>query len=221
MAELIAALPCLDPDVDGAQRIERIRALEELKAAVAAAQAVETVALLAARRAAAAAPVKAADVERDVAAQIGLARRISPARARRELDWALVLTADLPATFAALQGGRISEWHAQLVARETAWLSPRDRRGVDAGLAPRLGSFGAARLEAEARRLAYRADPVGFLARIRGAEADRSVSCRPAPVAMARLSALAPVAAGVAGYASLAAMPRRCAPPVTRARGLS
>jgi hypothetical protein len=59
-------------------------------------------------------------------------------------------------------------------------------------------------VERETRKLGYRLDPSGYLARTRGAESDRRVSLRPAPDAMARLTALLPAAQGVAAYAALA-----------------
>jgi hypothetical protein len=59
------------------------------------------------------------------------------------------------------------------------------------------------RLEAEARKLAYRLDPASVVARIRNAEKDRCVTSRPAPDAMAYLSALLPAAKAVACYAAL------------------
>jgi hypothetical protein len=204
LAQLCAALGRLDPDVDDAVRIDRIRLLEELKSAAAAAQAKETAAFAASQRAAQAAAGLPADrIGRGIAAQVGLARRVSPFHARRYTGWAGILTSELPHTFAALQAGRVSEWRAMLVARETAWLSREDRAAVDAALAPRLAALGDRRVEAEAKRLAYRLDPTGYLARIRGAEADRRVGLRPAPEAMARLTGLLPVAQGVAAYSAL------------------
>ena len=74
---------------------------------------------------------------------------------------------------------------------------------VDAGLAGRLGSLGDRQVEAEAKRIAYELDPEGFVNRSRAAERDRRVTLRPAPDTMARLTALLPVAQGVAAYAAL------------------
>ena len=137
-------------------------------------------------------------VGRGVAGQVGLARRVSPWQAQRYTGWATVLSTELPATFAALQAGQVTEWRAMLVARETIFLS-RDHRGlVDAALAPQFESFGDRQLAAEARKLAYRLDPEGFVARTKAAEADRHVTLRPAPDAMTRFTALLPVAQGVA-----------------------
>jgi hypothetical protein len=51
--------------------------------------------------------------------------------ALRYVRFARLLTAQLPGTFAAPAAGRISEWRASPVTRETAWLSPADRAAVD------------------------------------------------------------------------------------------
>ena len=201
---MVGGLSHLDAGVDDAERVDQIRLLEELKAAAAAAQARVTVAFTASQKAAhRAGGVPEQQVGRGVASQVALAKRESPARARRYVGWAGILVAELPCTFRALRDGRITEWRAQLVARETAWLSREHRAEVDAALAPELESWGDRQVEAEAKKAAYRLDPHGYLARIRGAEADRRVSLRPAPDTMSRLSGLLPVAQGVAVYAAL------------------
>ncbi len=78
-----------------------------------------------------------------------------------------------------------------------------DRGQVDAELADRLPELGDLQTELQARAIAYRLDPAAFMARVRGAVADRRVTCRPAPDTMARLSGLLPAALGVAAYAAL------------------
>ena len=202
--ELIAALGSLAPALDDHDRIERVRLFEELKAIAAAAMAVETRDFDRSQRTQQAVDgVPTNQQGRGIAAQIGLARRISPWAAQRWLGWANILSTELPETFALLRSGRITEWRATLVARETLFLSREDRARVDAELAPHLEGWGDRRIEAETKRAAYRLDPHGYLARVRGAEKDRRVTLRPAPDAMARLSALVPVAQGVAAYRSL------------------
>ena len=79
----------------------------------------------------------------------------------------------------------------------------RHREDVDRELALHLEGWGDRRVEAEARKAAYRADPAGLVERRRRAEADRHVAIRPAPDVMVRLTALLPVAQGVACYAAL------------------
>jgi hypothetical protein len=204
LAEMLRTLGRLDPDVADAVRIDRIRLLEELKSAAAAAQAAETAAFADSQRDAQVAVGGKPDaIARSVAGQVGLARRVSAFHARRYVGWATILTRELPHTFRALAHGRVSEWRAIIVARETAWLSRDHRAVVDAQLAARLDTLGDRQVEAEAKKLAYRLDPHGAAAKIRGAESDRRVSLRPAPEAMARLTALLPVAQGVAAYAAL------------------
>jgi hypothetical protein len=86
---------------------------------------------------------------------------------------------------------------------ETVFLSREHRAVVDAELAPRLESLGDRRVEAASKKIAYRLDPAGFVARSQASVSDRCVSLRPAPDAMARLTALVPVAQGVACYKAL------------------
>lgn len=190
-----------------AERIDLLRALEELKGAAAAAQAKVTVAFDASQRQAQrGAGVSERRVGRGVAAQVALARRESPHRGTRHLGLAHALVGELPHTLAALESGETSEWRATLVARETACLSREDRRAVDAGLAARtggIGSLGDAALVAEARRIGYRLDPHAVADRAARAHADRRVTLRPAPDTMAVLSGLLPATQGVAVYAAL------------------
>jgi hypothetical protein len=204
VSAFVAALGSLDPDVDDAERIDQLRLLEELKSAAAAAQAKVATAFVASQKAAqAAAGVPARRVGRGVAAQVGLARRESPARAQQYVGWATVLTTELPHTFRELQAGRITEWRAKIVARETIWLDRADRLRIDEELAPLLESLGDRKVEAAVRKRAYELDPHGFMARITKAENDRRVTLRPAPDTMSFLSGLLPVAQGVAVYAAL------------------
>lgn len=201
---VLHGLPGLADARDDAERVDRLRLFEELKAALAAAQALEAVALDEARRAEhAAAAVPRSRQGAGVAGEVALAMRMSPYRAQRWLGWAKIMTSELPATFAALQAGRTTEWRTMLVARETAVLSRRHRAAVDRELAPRLEAWGDRRTADEARKAGYRLDPASSVARASNAVADRGVSIRPAPDTMCRLSALLPVDQGVAAFATL------------------
>ena len=188
-------------------RIDLLRSLEELTCAAAAAQAVVTADFDESQRAEQASRgVPAARQGRGVAAQIALARRESPHRGQQHLGLAKVLRDELPHTMAAFAAGRITEWKATLVARETACLGLADRREVDArlaGNAERIEAMGDGELVAEARRHAYELDAESVVQRRRRAEADRRVTLRPAPDVMSQLSACLPVKAGVAVYAVL------------------
>ena len=190
-----------DPD-----RIDLIRALEELKCSAEAAQAVLTAAFdRSQRESEARAGVPAERRGRAVAAQVALARRESPHRGRQHVGLAVVLD-ELPHTKAAFRAGGITEWRAMLLARETACLSREDRAEVDrrvAGDPDVLEGMGDGELVGRARELAYELDPVSFVERRRRAEADRRVSLRPAPDVMSQLSTLLPVKDGVAVWAVL------------------
>ncbi len=203
----IEQLGRLDRDIDDAARVERLRVLEELKAAAAAAQAVCAADFDASQRRAAMALGEPAErAGRGVGAQVGLARRESAHRGNRQLGLAKALVSELPCTLAAMADGWVSEWRATLIARETACLDPDTRREVDAelaGCAERLSRLGDRQLVAQARTLVARADPSALVRRRAQAEADRTVTCRPAPDAMAYLTVLAPAAQAVAGYAAL------------------
>jgi len=204
LRSFVTGLATLDRQVGDAERVDQIRLLEELKSAAAAAQAKVAADFDASQRAEqVAADVRAKDVGKGIAAQVALAKRESPARAQRFLGWSKILVRELPATFAELQAGRITEWRAQIVARETAWLAPEHRCQVDEELAPRLEEWGDRRIEAETKKAAYRLDPRGFLARIAKAEGDRRVTLRPAPDCMSSLNSLLPVAQGVSVLAAL------------------
>ena len=159
--------------------------------------------------------------------EVALARRVSPHQGNRHLGVALALTREMPHTLAALTEGRISEWAATLLVRETAVLSVEHRVEVDRHLAPHYGTagqgsgWGERQLAAEARRVGYRLDPGSAIRRVRGATADRRVTARPAPDAMTYLTGFLPVAQGVACYAALtqaADTARAAGDPRTRAQ---
>ena len=194
-------------DAGDEERISLIRALEELTCAAAGAQAVVTADFdRSQRQAQADAGMPARRRGRGVAAQVALARRESPHRGQQHLGLAKILTTEMPHTLSALRAGRITEWRATLLARETACLAVEHRAEVDltlSGDGERAEAMGDAELVAEARTLAYRLDPHSFVERRSRAEAQRRVTLRPAPDVMSQLSALLPVKDGVAVYASL------------------
>jgi len=136
-----------------------------------------------------------------------LARRESPSRGSRHLSTALALVRQMPHTLAALESGVISEWRAELVVRETAMLTGEQRTDVDTELATTLGDelgrLGDRELVRRVQAIAYRIDAASVVARSRAAEAQRRVSIRPAPDTMAYVTALLPVAQGVAVHAAL------------------
>jgi hypothetical protein len=204
LAEVARGLAELSTSVSDVELVERIGLLESLKNAAAAAQAKAAVALRTLREDAERAAGRPTEkVALSVAAEVALARRESPHRARTLVSLATILDRELPRTMAAFAGGAISEWRAMLVCRETACLSRADRGRVDAGLAADLPRLSDREIVARARQAAYRLDPQSVVERASRAAADRRVTIRPAPDTMAIVSALLPAAQGVALYAAL------------------
>lgn len=189
---------------DDAQRIDLISALESLKGSAAAAQARLSVAFAESQEAAqTAAGLPARERGRGVAAQVALARRESPHRGSRHLGFARAMVHEMPETMAHLTAGRLSEWRATILCRETAVLSADDRREVDRQLAADLPTMGDAQVARAARGFAATLDPEAVTSRASKAATERCVSLRPAPDTMTYLSGLLPVSQGVATYAAL------------------
>ncbi|MDQ0031425.1 HNH endonuclease [Arthrobacter bambusae] len=210
--DLIGVVSSLRPDgasesTDSAELINQLRALEDLKSAIAGAQARIAVAFDASRRnTEKEIGVPAGEQGRGVGAQIALARRESPARGSRLLGLAKALVTEMPHTLTALDNGRFNEWRATLLVKETACLSAEDRCAVDEELAADTGTFDGAgdkTITAAARAAAYRRDPRQVAERAARAATERCVSLRPAPDTMTYLTALLPVAQGVAVHAAL------------------
>ena len=190
-----------------AERVDAIRAAEELSCTLSAAQAALAAALdESVRSERAARGVAPERCGRGVAEQVAHARRESPHRGRRHLGLARVVPTELPHTWAAWCAGRVTEWMVTLIAQETACLPLVHRVSVDALVASDAEALEAmsphevrGRCRAEAERL----DPAAVLARRRHAESERHVSIRPAPDTMTWVSALLPVTDGVGVYATL------------------
>ena len=194
-------------DIDEAALIEEITRLERAKSAAAAGQARAAAALDEKRRAdEAAAGVPKARQGRGVASEVALARHDLPARGGRHLGFAKALVYEMPHTLAALECGALSEWRATLIVRESACLDVENRRQLDAELCSdvaRLDGMGDARVAAAAKEIACRLDVQAVVDRAAKAEADRTVTIRPAPDTMTYVTALLPVAQGVGVYAAL------------------
>jgi hypothetical protein len=187
---LTTALAGLGTGLSDAERIDTIRAAEDLICAAQALQARLSRDLdTSVRSAAADRGVPAARRGRGIAHQIALARRESPHRAERRLQLAKIAPDELPHTMAAWTAGRVDEYRVTLVARETACLSLADRLRIDAELAADptvIETMGISELVAQVRRRAYALDPEAFVERRRRAEADRHTTLRPAPDTLSR-----------------------------------
>lgn len=205
--ELIFELGSRPITADSSALIDELRDLEDLTSAISARQARVAVAFdLAQRGEQARAGVPAAERGTGVAAQVAMARRESPHKGSRLLGLAKALVKEMPRTLAELESGQLNEWRATLLVKETACLSVEDRAAVDEELAPDAGTFDGAgdkAIIAAAKAAAYRRDPRSVAQRASHAATERTVSLRPAPDTMTYLTALLPVAQGVAVYAAL------------------
>ncbi len=112
----LAAAPTATTDEE---RVEELRALEELKCAAEARQAALAAGLTESKA---------------TAAQVALARRESHHLGRQHLGLARIVARELPHTWAAWRAGKVSEWRVTLVARETGCLSLAHRKRIDAEL---------------------------------------------------------------------------------------
>jgi hypothetical protein len=100
----------------------------------------------------------------------------------------------------------LNEWRTTLVVKETACLSAEDRCAVDEEIAADTGTLagcGDRAISATVKAAAYRRDPQSIARRASHAVKERTVCLRPAPDTMTYLTALLPVAQGVAAYAAL------------------
>lgn len=198
-----------DTVIDDRQKelINRIAAREREKSAAAAHQARDTVELANLRLAAeieAGVPAKRRGM--GLGSEVALARLESPNQGGRHLGFAKALVNEMPRTLTALETGVLTEWRATLIVRESACLSLEDRRTLDEELCgdpAKLVGWGNTRIEAEAKKIAYRLDPEAIVERIRRAPEESGVTVRPAPDCMSHVSALMPMAQGVAVYAAL------------------
>ncbi|GAA5115246.1 HNH endonuclease signature motif containing protein [Alloalcanivorax gelatiniphagus] len=207
MRRELGALTQAAAGLDQAALVDVIGELETLGRMTSAAQASLTARLdelLTAEQAEAGA--RPEDIGKGVAHVVAAARQESPHRGRRHLGLARVVPVELPHTWAAWQEGRIDEWTATVVARETACLPLEHRMAVDetvCGDSDALAALSARQLLARLRSESERLDPAACVARRRHAESERRVTLRPAPDSMTWLTALLPVKEGVAVYTTL------------------
>lgn len=205
-AEVCGAEVC-GADVCGAALIEIIGRLEETKNAVAAVQSQAQALFVGQQRLAQAkAGMPRNAIGRGIAAQVGLARHESPHRGRQLCELAHVLVRELPHTMNAFVEGKLSEYRAGIIARETVFLALEDRLRVDELIAAdgdALARMGTRELAAATRSAAYALDPQVFVKRHEMAVGERHVSLRPAADGMTFLTALIPLRQGVRILATL------------------
>ena len=177
-------------DTSDPVRIGRIAAYERLRAATAASQAAECVRFAQSQVAEQLTQnVHPKVIGRGVADQIALACHLSPYAGSQRLNTARALWYDLPEIFVQLSAGALSERVAEQVVTETRHLDATTRRRVDAEIvAAGITEMGSRAAAGCAKRLAYQADPHGYVQRGRTERKHRRVVLRPAPDTMAVLT---------------------------------
>jgi hypothetical protein len=181
---LLDDLLILHRPTDDTDLISQLDALERLKSGAAAAQARLAVEL---------ADQRTGSDEASISAEIALARSESPHAGGRHLSLARALLTDLPATYAALAVGDLSEARAMIIATETRHLTPEDRRAADldlAGVPGVLDGLGDAALRDRARSVAFRLDDEAATRRQVLARAERHVTGRDLGDGTARITAV-------------------------------
>jgi len=208
VADLRAQLLALALDVADRDRVTALRELADLTNTISAVQARLICDLDASQRAADDLADTPEDRRRGIVGRVASALRESPRNAQIAIGVAKALVTEMPHTFAALTEGTLTLYRARLLVSETACLSLADRRTVDRQVCGDPAGFegvGSRKLAARARKTGYELDPVSVVRRAAKAENERYVSLRPAPDCMTWLTALLPVAQGVACYAALKA----------------
>lgn len=138
-----------------------------------------------------------------VVGQLALAQRRSPSATSTRLGQFRRLVHDLPETHGLFAVGEINEQVALSVSRAARGLTPEQLADLDRELAPDLPGLTWKQAEARVRAYCARVDPDTQLRRMRMAEGEANVSCRPVADGMARVSILAPTVQAVGMYASL------------------
>ena len=204
-----------DAATEDAAVIDAIGRIESLKNSLDAVQSSLEVSLRQARvRSERAAGVPLARRGTGVGHEIGLARRISPARAGNQLALRRVVVGSLPEIWRRMAQGDISAWAAEEVARAVLVLDDEDRARIDSELAPSIHELSPRTAGRRARAQADALDREAALTRMRLNHSQRRVTQRPAAEGMMTLSALLPLTEGVSAFASL-----RAAADAARARG--
>ena len=198
--EFVDYLASLPPAGSEEDNIDRLHQLECAKRALAAAQVTATNAFVEQRRAnEAGLGITTSEQLKGIEAEVGLARGESPFVGAALTHMATALCTVLPNTRAALAAGRVSEYHARIVAEQTTHLSEAHRREVDARIAHRLGKASSSQLRKLIEGHAYRLDRAAAEQRAAdNARQRRRVTLDPAGEGMCYLTAELPTHQAVA-----------------------
>ena len=222
--EFVDYLTSLPPAGSEEDNIDRLQHLERAKRALAAAQATATHAFVEQRKAnEAGLRIRPADQLKGIEAEVGLARGESPFMGAALTHMATALCTVLPNTRAALAAGRMSEYHARIVAEQTNHLSDAHRREIDARIAHRLGKASSSQLRKLILGHAYRLDRNAAEQRAAQNRRDRRVCLDPLGDGFVAITGELPTHQGLAVHGGVApahqSAPGR--PPSAQADGTS
>ena len=201
--ELVAALVRLEPaDLDDTALIEAMAAWERVVAWSVATQAVIVAELTRRPR-----PSGVESVADEVAARLAVSRRSGENKVQlaRGLDAAT-------AVHDALFAGDLDVRKADLLLRETEHLAPSVAHAVQVAVLPEAPGLTVPQLRSAIRRLEIRVDPAAAEARLRSAREQRCIRLRPAPDAMAWVTAFLPAPDAMAVMTAVDALAAACAP---------
>ncbi len=211
--------------LDRATLIDGIADLEAAKSALEAAQAdwMRTFARAEAANRIEDGSTEPEKIERSVAAQIGLACRVSPTEGRTRVRVARDLHDGLDHVRRLFHAGELSAHKIRAVVTETSHLDAAERARVDQLLATEgLTGRGVGKLRDLTRKLAAQVAPGKFRARCAAARSGRRVTLRLSADGMTDLSAHLPAEQGAACYAALQKAFNEVSvdpAPLTRSRG--
>ncbi|GAA4475485.1 HNH endonuclease signature motif containing protein [Enteractinococcus fodinae] len=197
--EFVDSLASLPPAASEEDNIDRLQHLERAKRALAAAQASATNAFVEQRKAhEAGMRITTSEQLKGIEAEVGLARGESPFVGAALTYTATALCNVLPNTYAALADGRMSEYHARIVAEQTSHLSDAHRREIDGLIAHRVGKASSSQLRKLIQGHAYRLDRKAAEQRAAQNQRDRRVCLDPGSDGISYLTAELPTHQAVA-----------------------
>ncbi len=141
-----------------------------------------------------------------VAAEVARALHVSANTGARMLTRAVELEKYMPHTRARLYNGDLCPEAIPTLLEGLSHLDPVERRTADEELCAdpaTLAGLGLKQIAAKVEQIAYRLDARATVDRKAAAAKDRTVTLRPHPEGMARLSLLLPTAQAVGAYAAL------------------
>jgi len=135
---------------------------------------------------------------RSFEAEVGLALQLPDMTARRLIQDAYTLTAELPGTLSALSDGAISYRHATKMIEHTTGLDPASMLLFEAAALPRAAELTPTKFGHFARKLRQKLDPIELEERHRTAYEKRELVLEPNQDAMATLTLYVSAVDGVA-----------------------